>query len=484
VINNRRMPSINPSTRRADLDRLLTLAHRHATTYLNTLEERPVTGNRTLEELRASLGGELPANGELPDAVLESIGHEGAAAAVASAGPRFFGFVIGGSLPVAVAADWLTSAWDQNSGLYVAAPAVSVMEETAARWLVTMYGLPPRASVGFVTGGQMANFTCLAAARHEVLRGAGWDVESRGLTGAPAIHVVTHADTHVTIFAALRLLGLGVPPSEGRVATDDQGRVRIDALARTLDALPPGPTIMCVQAGNVNSGAFDDIDAAADLAARRGAWLHVDGAFGLWAAAVPSLQHLVPGIARADSWAVDAHKWLNVPYDCGIAICAQPEAHRASMTATAAYLIPSDGDARDGVDWAPEFSRRGRGVTAYAALRALGREGVVEIVERTCGLARRFADRLSGHPGIRLLNAVVLNQVLVRFDAPNVSDRAAGDVRTRAIVRAVQQDGTCWMSGTDWHGQAAMRISVSNWSTTEVDVDRSVEAILRIAAKI
>jgi glutamate/tyrosine decarboxylase-like PLP-dependent enzyme len=237
-----------------------------------------------------------------------------------------------------------------------------------------------------------------------------------------------------------------------------------------------------VQAGNVNSGAFDPIGEAADLAARRGAWLHVDGAFGLWAAAVPSLRHLVPGIERADSWAVDAHKWLNVPYDCGVAICAHAEAHRASMTSTAAYLIPSDGDARDGVDWVPEFSRRARGVTAYAALRTLGREGVIEIVERGCRLARHFADRLSGQPGIRVLNDVVLNQALVRFDAADASDGPGGDTRTRAIVRAVQQEGTCWMSGTDWHGLAAMRISVSNWSTTEADVDRSAEAILRIAA--
>jgi glutamate/tyrosine decarboxylase-like PLP-dependent enzyme len=478
------MAPINPATRRAELDRLLSLAHRHAIAYLHTLDERPVIGDRTLEELRAALGGELPDHGELPDAVIESMGHEGAAAAIASAGPRFFGFVIGGSLPVAVAADWLTSTWDQNSGLYVAAPAVSVMEETAARWLVAMYGLPARASVGFVTGGQMANFTCLAAARHEVLRRVGWDVETHGLAAAPPIHVVTHADTHVTIFAALRLLGLGVPPKAQRVATDAQGRIRIDDLARALDALPPGPTIVCVQAGNVNSGAFDAIAEAADLAARRGAWLHVDGAFGLWAAAVPSLRHLVPGIERADSWAVDAHKWLNVPYDCGIAICAQPEAHRASMTATAAYLIPSDGDARDGVDWAPEFSRRARGVRAYAALRALGREGVVEIVERTCRLARRFAERLSGEARLRILNDVVLNQVLVRFDASDPSDVAAGDVRTRAVVKAVQHDGTCWLSGTDWHGLAAMRISVSNWSTTDEDVERSAKAILRIASGI
>ena len=412
MINNRLMPPLRPSDRRSDFARLLPIAERHALTYLELLDERPVVGDRSLEALRTSLGGQMPIQGEAADAVLDLMGREGAAAAIASAGPRFFGFVIGGSLPVAIAADWLTSAWDQNSGLYVAAPAVSVMEETAARWLLSLYGLPARSTVGFVTGGQMANFTCLAAARHDVLRRAGWDVESRGLTGAPPVHVVTHADTHVTVFAALRLLGLGVPAREHRAATDGQGRVRLDSLAGAIDALPPGPAIVCVQAGNVNSGAFDAIGEAADLAARRGAWLHVDGAFGLWAAAVPSLRHLVPGIERADSWAVDAHKWLNVPYDCGVAICAHAEAHRASMTSTAVYLIPSDGDARDGVDWVPEFSRRARGVTAYAALRTLGREGVIEIVERGCRLARRFADRLSGQPGIRVLNDVVLNQAL------------------------------------------------------------------------
>jgi glutamate/tyrosine decarboxylase-like PLP-dependent enzyme len=478
------MPPILPSERRAQIDLLLEHAHRHARSYLDTLDERRVPGTRTLEELRASLGGPLPEHGEPAPAVLDVVAREGTAAAIASGGPRFFGFVIGGSLPVALAADWLTSTWDQNSGLYVIGPAAAVMEETAARWLVDMYGLPPRSSVGFVTGGQMANFTCLAAARHEVLGRAGWDVESRGLIGAPPVHVVTHQDTHVTIYAALRLLGLGVPPPEARVASDAQGRVRIDDLARTLDALPPGPTIVCVQAGNVNSGSCDAIDAAADLCARRGAWLHVDGAFGLWAAAVPSLRHLVPGIERADSWAVDAHKWLNVPYDCGIAVCAHPHAHRAAMTSTAAYLIPSDGDARDGVDWAPEFSRRARGITVYAALRTLGRDGVVDLVERGCRMARRFAEGLGSQRRARVLNDVVLNQVLVRFDADDATDVAAGDARTRAIVSAVQQDGTCWMSGTDWHGLAAMRISVSNWSTTEGDVDRAVAAILRIASKV
>jgi glutamate/tyrosine decarboxylase-like PLP-dependent enzyme len=410
--------------------------------------------------------------------VLDLVAREGFLAAMASAGPRFFGFVIGGSLPVSLAADWLTSTWDQNTGLFVAAPAASVMEETAARWLVELFGLPPGSSAGFVTGGQMANFTCLAAARHEVLRRVGWDVEERGLSGAPPIRVIVGTETHATVPAALRLLGLGVPPPSHRVESDGQGRMITDALDRVLASTPAGPTIVCAQAGNVNTGAFDPFDAIADRCARAGAWLHVDGAFGLWAAASPARQHLVDGAARADSWAVDAHKWLNVPYDCGVAICGNAAAHRAAMTANAAYLVPGDGDVRDGLDWGPEFSRRARGVPAYAALRTLGRDGIVDLVERPCRLAARFAERVSALPGARVLNDVVLNQVLVRFEA---ADAAAGDARTRALIAALQADGTAWLSGTTWHDMAAMRISVSNWSTTEQDVDRTVDVLAGLA---
>ena len=432
-----------------------------------------------MEDLRASLGGPLPPDGEDAARVIDLIGREGHLASMASAGPRFFGFVIGGSLPVALAADWLTSAWDQNTGLYIAAPAASVMEETTARWLVDLFGLPPQSTVGFVTGGQMANFTGLAAARHEVLRKAGWDVETQGLIGAPPLHVVVSREAHATIFASLRLLGLGLPDEGHRVASDDQGRMNPEALGALLSQLPPGPTIVCAQAGNVNTGAIDPLRLIAAACEQRGAWLHVDGAFGLWAAATPSLRHLVDGVALADSWAVDAHKWLNVPYDCGVAICRHPAAHRASMTVNAAYLVPGDGDARDGLDWVPEFSRRARGVAAYAALRTLGRSGVEDLIERPCRLARRFATQLATHDGIRVLNDVVLNQVLVRFEA---EDDERSDARTRAVVTAVQKDGTAWLSGTTWHDMAAMRISVSNWSTTESDVDRTVEAILRAAS--
>jgi glutamate/tyrosine decarboxylase-like PLP-dependent enzyme len=472
------MPPILSHDRRALLGSLLPRATDCALAFLDTLPDRRVASPRTLADLRTALGGPLSDEGEASSAVVERVAREGHAAAMASAGPRFFGFVIGGTLPVAIAADWLTTAWDQNAGLYVAAPAVSVMEETAARWLVDLFDLPAVASVGFVTGGQMANFTCLAAARHEVLRRAGWDVEARGLQGAPPVHAVVSEESHVTIFAALRLLGLGAPA--WRVAADAQGRMRADDLARVFAACPAGPTIVCAQAGNVNTGAFDPLTVVAEQSAARGAWLHVDGAFGLWAAASPARRRLLAGVSRADSWAVDAHKWLNVPYDCGIAICAHPAAHRAAMTSNAAYLEPSEGDARDGLDWAPEFSRRARGVPVYAALRALGRRGVVDLVERNCALAARAATQLASVPRTRVLNEVVLNQVLVRFDA-DTDD--AGDARTRAIIDGLQQDGTCWLSGTTWHGRAAMRISVSNWSTTEDDVDLTVEAIRRVATE-
>jgi glutamate/tyrosine decarboxylase-like PLP-dependent enzyme len=465
--------------RRALLGSLLPRATDCALAFLDTLPDRRVASPRTLDELRAALGGPLGEDGEDSSDVIERVAREGHAAAMASAGPRFFGFVIGGTLPVAIAADWLTTAWDQNAGLYVAAPAVSVMEEVAARWLVDLFDLPSTASVGFVTGGQMANFTCLAAARHEVLRRAGWDVEARGLQGAPPVHLIVSEESHVTVFAALRLLGLGAPA--WRVATDAQGRMRTDDLARVLEACPAGPTIVCAQAGNVNTGAFDPLQAVAEAAAARGAWLHVDGAFGLWAAASPARRHLVDGASRADSWAVDAHKWLNVPYDCGIAICAHPAAHRAAMTSNAAYLVPSEGDARDGLDWSPEFSRRARGVPVYAALRALGRRGVVDLVERACALAAHAASQLAPVPRTRVLNEVVLNQVLVRFDGETDE---AGDARTRTVIDRLQQDGTCWLSGTRWHDRAAMRISVSNWSTTQDDVDLTVEAIRRVASEV
>ena len=441
--------------------------------FLASLDERPVRPSLDVEALREALGGPLPEEPVEPAVVVDELIEAAEGGVVGIPSGRYFGFVIGGALPAALAADWLTSTWDQNAGLYAAGPSAAVVEEVAGAWIAELLGLPATVSVAFVTGCQMAHATALAAARHEVLRRAGWDVARDGLQGAPRLRVVVGAERHVTVDRALRLLGIGAAQIVP-VAADEQGRMRPDALAEELRADAEEPTIVCAQAGDVNTGAFDPLDAIADAAHAAGAWLHVDGAFGLWAAASPTLRRLTRGAERADSWATDAHKWLNVPYDSGIALCAHPAAHRAAMTVQAGYLIQAeDGGERDAVDWTPEFSRRARGFAVYAALRSLGRSGVAELVERCCAHARRFAELLAAEDGVEVLNEVVLNQVLVRF--------ADDDEVTRAVVRAVQEDGTCWLAGTTWRGRAAMRISVSNWRTSDADVRRSAEAILRLA---
>jgi glutamate/tyrosine decarboxylase-like PLP-dependent enzyme len=438
--------------------------------FLDGLPRRPVGATASIEELRAAFGGPLPERGEAAREVVETLVRAADPGLIGMAGPRYFGFVIGGHLPAALAADWLTSTWDQNATLYVSAPANSVAEEAAAGWLLEILGLPRTASVGFTTGCMMANFTALAAARHAVLAKRGWDVETRGLYGAPEIDVVIGAEAHVTIHAALQMLGLGRERVK-KVPTDAQGRMEAAALRDVLAACD-GPLIVCAQAGNVNTGAFDPLDEIAAAVRDRGGWLHVDGAFGLWANASPSLAHLAKGAERADSWATDGHKWLNVPYDCGIVIVNDPESHRAAMTIAAPYLVQTGGHERDPFDYVPEFSRRARGFTVWAALRSLGRTGAADLVDRCCVLARHFADRLGAEPGVEILNDVVLNQVLVRF--------GGSDERTRDVIARVQEDGTCWLGGTTWHGVAAMRISVSNWSTTEEDVDRSAAAIVEM----
>lgn len=457
---------------------LLLQAAEWACSYLDGLPQRPVGARLAVEPMRGAFGGPLPERGEAPLEVLERMARGGDPGIVATAGPRFFGFVVGGTLPMALAADWLTSAWDQNAGLYVLSPANAVAEEVAGSWLIELFGLPTGASFGFVTGCNMANFAALAAARHELLERQGWHVEERGLYGAPEIEVVVGDEAHVTVLAALQLLGLGRERLR-RVPVDAQGRLRADALASALDGAR-GPLLICAQAGNVNTGAIDPLDDIAGLARARGAWLHVDGAFGLWAAASPALAPMLRGVEKADSWATDAHKWLNVPYDCGLVFCAHPEAHRAAMTASAPYLVQTAGAERDPFDWVPEFSRRARGFTVYAALRSLGRAGVRDLVERCCGLARRMAMRLRQSPQVEILNEVVLNQVLVRFHpGGGPADMAAADALTGEVVRRVQEEGTCWLGGTRWQGKAAMRVSVSNWSTTEADVDRSADSVLR-----
>ncbi len=450
-----------------------------AADYLESLQRRPVGGPVDLAGLRQALGGPVPETGGDPLAVVEGLAAAADPGLVGSAGPRYFGFVVGGSLPAPLAADWLTSSWDQNGGLYVLSPAAAVAEEVAGSWLVELLGLPAETSVGFVTGATMANFTALAAARHGVLKAVGWDVERQGLQGAPPVTVVTHEGTHVTVYASLQMLGLG---REGervrRIAADDQGRMRPDALREALAAID-GPVIVCTQAGNVNTGAFDAFEELIPIAHERGAWVHIDGAFGIWAAAVPSLQVRMRGHAAADSWSTDAHKWLNVPYDSGLVFVRDRAAHHAAMTLGAEYYVETAGGERDNYNWVPESSRRSRGFAILAALRGLGRPGLIDMIERDCALARRMAGRLAGARRVRILNEVVLNQVLVRFDGlGDDPDGSIGDARTRAVIDAVQRDGTCWLGGTVWRGRAAMRVSVTNWQTTESDIDTSATAIL------
>jgi glutamate/tyrosine decarboxylase-like PLP-dependent enzyme len=447
--------------------------------FLDTIEARHVGATASHAELLAALGGPLPAHGEDASGVVERLAAAADAGLVAISGPRYFGFVIGGSLPAALAADWLTSAWDQNAGVYAAGPAASVVEEVAGGWLIDLLGLPAGSGFGLTTGCQMAHFTCLAAARHAVLGRVGWDDRAQGLIGAPEIDVVVGEEAHATIPTALQYLGLGAERVIV-VPTDAQGRMREDALA---ERLPRGdrPLIVCLQAGNVNTGAFDPLEPLIErIRERPDAWIHIDGAFGLWAAASPELRHLVNGHDRADSWATDGHKWLNVPYDCGYAFVRDATVHAEALAPPSASYIVYGSEERDEFRWVPEYSRRARGFPTYAALRSLGRDGVRTQVERACALARRMADTLrAGSERVEVLNEVVLDQVLVRFEPPDGGDP---DAHTRAVVQRVQDDGTCWLSGTTWHGMAAMRISVINWSTTEADIDRSASAILRAAA--
>jgi glutamate/tyrosine decarboxylase-like PLP-dependent enzyme len=400
-----------------------------------------------------------------PAEVIALLDDLGSPATVASAGPRYFGFVTGGSVPATVAAGWLAGAWDQNAGLRVMSPIGAKLEDVARRWLLELLGLPAACGIAFSTGATMANFAALAAARRSVLKAVGWDVESDGLFGAPPIAVIVGEEVHASLVKALGMLGLG-RGRVSRVAVDGAGRLRPERLPKLS-----GPTIVCTQVGNVNTGACDAVGEISDIAHEADAWVHVDGAFGLWAAAVPNRKHLVAGVERADSWATDAHKWLNVPYDSGLAFVRDAQTLHGAMSIGAAYL--ATGSDREPYHYTPEMSRRVRGIEIWAALKSLGRAGIANLVERNCRLAARFADGLRG-AGHQVLNDVVLNQVLVAF-----GDEAA----TRRVVDAVQADGTCWCGGTVWQGRFAMRISVSSWATTEADVDRSLSAMLRIAGQ-
>jgi glutamate/tyrosine decarboxylase-like PLP-dependent enzyme len=442
-----------------ELRELLELTAGIAADFYESLPERAVFPAVDADELRNAFGGPLPEAPTDPRTVITELAAAADPGLIAEAGGRYFGFVIGGAVPASLAADWLSSAWDQNAGLYICGPSAAIVEDVAGAWLVELLGLPEHASFGFVTGGQMASFTALAAARHHVLAKAGWDVEQRGLNGAPPIRTIVGEKRHGTIDRALRMLGLGAPTDI--LPADDQGRLLAEHLRIGDEA-----TIVCAQAGEVNTGAFDPFDAIADARdAAPNAWIHIDGAFGLWAAVSDSLRPLVAGSDRADSWATDAHKWLNVPYDSGIAFTAHPESHSASFSARAAYLV-ADGNTREQIDWNPEHSRRARGFPVYAAIRSLGRAGIVEMIERCCARARQFAAGIE-QLGAEVLNDVELNQVLFRF---------ATDEETTAAMRAVQESGEAWMSGTTWDGRAAIRISVSNWLTSEDDIERTLAA--------
>ena len=444
---------------------LLKSTAERATRYLNGLGDRPVDPTRAAVEQLQRLATPLAERGMDAEAVIALLDELGSPATMAMAGPRFFGFVIGGALPVTVASNWLAAAWDQNTGLFEVTPATAFLEEVALGWLVELLGLPRGTGGAFITGASVANFTALAAARHSVLARAGWDVEADGLFGAPEVTVVISAEQHPTVIKALRLLGFG-RNRVIRVPVDGQGRIRADRLPSVK-----GPLIVCAQVGNVNTGACDPVNAICDHAAERGGWVHVDGAFGLWASVSPKLRHLVAGIDRADSWATDAHKWLNVPYDSGVAFVRDANALRATMAITAEYL-PTESPRRNPSDFTPELSRRARGVDVWAALQHLGKSGVAEMIERCCRHAKRFATELE-REGFEVLNEVVLNQVLVAWKNPG---------QTRELIAAVQADGTLWCGGTEWQGRTAMRISLSSWATTDADVDRSVATIVRLAA--
>jgi glutamate/tyrosine decarboxylase-like PLP-dependent enzyme len=439
-------------------------AARRAIAYIETLDTRKVRPDPDAALGLTALDEPFPAASTDPREVLRILDAACSPASMAMAGPRFFGFVTGGSLPAALAANWLAGAWDQNSAFYSVTPGTAHLEQVALGWLREIFSLPSGTAGAFVTGATMANFTALAAARHAVLARAGWDIEANGLFGAPPITVIVGEEAHSTLFKSLGLLGLG-RKRVVRVPADTQGRMRPELLPRIS-----GPTIICAQAGNVNTGAFDPLGEVCARAHADGAWVHVDGAFGLWAAASPAFSPLLAGAADADSWATDAHKWLNVPYDSGLAFVRDPDSLRAAMAVSADYLPPADAH-RSPSDFTPELSRRARGIEVWAALKSLGRAGVVQMIERTCGHARRFALELAA-AGFDILNDVVLNQVLVSFGDPEA---------TRRVIAGIQADGTCWCGGTVWQGKTAMRISVCGWSTSDADVEKSLTAMIRIA---
>lgn len=464
---------------RPDFRKALNAAMGHAVAHLDGLREQPVDATANLAELRRRIDVSFTEGGLPPEQVIDELVGAVDGGIVGSAGPRFFGFVIGGSLPAALAADWLTSAWDQNAGLYACGPAAAVVEEVAGTWLKDLFGLPASASFALVTGCQMAHVTCLAAARHQVLERAGWNVERDGLSGAPAIRILTSTEQHATVPRAARLLGLGTGCID-TLAVDADGRLRAGKLEIALKERAGKPTIVVLQAGDLNRGAFDDFRALIPLAHQHGAWVHVDGAFGLWCAASPEYKHLLDGAEEADSWSTDGHKWLNVPYDCGYAFVRDPAPHIASQGVHSSYLVQGAG-ARDQVDWTPEFSRRARGFATYAALRQLGRTGVAELVDRCCHIAAELIHRIGGLPGAKALCPPLINQGMIRFlDPRSHATEADHDRLTDAVVVGVRASGEAFFTPTTWHGVRAMRISVSNWQTSMADIEPVVNCVASV----
>jgi glutamate/tyrosine decarboxylase-like PLP-dependent enzyme len=455
----------------------------HSLEHLESLDSTPVSQPVDYAELYSRLNHPLTGAGAPAETVLDDIVSDSRGGILGCAGGRFFGWVIGGSLPSALAADWMVSAWDQNAAIYAGGPAVAVMEEIAGKWVKELLGLPAGASIGFVTGSQMAHVTCLAAARHQVLDKAGWDVEADGLNGAPKIHILTGSHRHGSIDRAVRLLGLG-RNSVVDLPLDGQGRLTPDVLEKALKEHTGQPVIVLLQAGDLNIGAFDPFAELIPLAHNYGAWVHVDGAFGLWVGASPKYRHLVKGYEQADSWVTDGHKWLNTPYDCGYAIIANPEAHIGAMSYTASYMV-YDKQARDAFDWNPEWSRRARGVATYAAIREMGRDGVASLVERTCGYAHDLVTRIGALPGAVMVSEPRINQGLVRYLAPSSNATEADhDAWTDRVIAEIQNTGEAFFGGTTWQGKRCMRVSVCNWKTTPDDVDRSVNSVSEVLTRL
>lgn len=456
-------------------DHVLERAAKHAMNFLDGLPNRPVETTTEHFDLRAALGKSLPETSTPPEVVIDELVRDVEGALLGSAGGRFFGWVIGGSLPAALAADWLTSTWDQNAALYACGPAAAVVEEVSGEWLKQLLGIPQSASFGFVTGCQMAHVTALAAARHKLLGDRQWNIEENGLFGAPRLRVLTSPHRHESLIRAVRLLGIG-SAAIAYVPCDENFRMRMPDLSRLLAQSPQTPTVVWLQAGDLNAGTYDPFDEACDLAHDYGAWVHVDGAFGLWAAVSDHYRHLLSGADKADSWATDGHKWLNVPFDSGIVFVAHPEAHRASLSTTAGYLVEAGDSARDQIHWNPEWSRRARGFAIYAALRSLGRRGVADLVDRCCAYAHQLVMGIGALPGAEVLIEPRVNQGLVRF----LSVDGNHDMCTDRIIERVRMKGVAWFGGTNWNGQRAMRVSVCNWRTSDEDIARTIDSVREV----